>query len=537
MIPFQAPVDDILFSLAHVADTSGIDGFDLALTAEIAAHFGAFAEGVLAPLNSDGDRQGAQLENGRVRLPAGFHQAYRQYCEQGWPGLSIPEDYGGQGLGGVATGVVSEIFTGANHAFEMTCGLVPGAVRTILDFGTKAQKAANIPQLASGEWLSTMALTEPGAGSDLSRIKCRATRSGQGWRIRGEKIFISGGDQDLSDGILHLVLARTSDDGVRGLSLFLCRSERADGTRNTVSVTRIEQKLGIHASPTCQLSFDDAEAELIGEEGAGLRAMFTMMNHARLAVALQGVAHASRATAVARAYAEDRVQGKNTPISQHPDVARMLDEMDLRAHGARGIAHLALATLESGRAPELVELLTPVAKYFCTEVASQAADLGIQVLGGYGYLEEYGMAQIWRDARICRTYEGTNGIHALSLATRLVDQDAPLRALDKLADDTSGLDQIHAAWRSAWSQLGQLEDRRPVADAFMRLTAELLHQIVWVRIEAAAERHGDPERLRRLAQRARSRVGPEIAHYLAQTALQPETLQENASLQNGVHAY
>lgn len=519
MIPFQAPVDDVLFSLEHVAEASQLDGFDVDLHREITAHFAAFAEGVLAPLNVTGDSEGARLENGRVRLPSGFQAAYSQYCEQGWPGLSVPEAFGGQGLGAVALGITSEIFSGANHAFEMTTGLVAGAVRTLLDFGTEAQKAENIPRLASGAFLSTMALTEPGAGSDLSRIKCRARQADGVWLIDGEKIFISGGDQDVSDGILHLVLARTGNDAIGGLSLFICRSTRTDGTRNAVNVTRVEEKLGIHASPTCQLRFNDAEAELLGVEGHGLSAMFTMMNHARLSVALQGVAHASRATSIARAYAQERVQGKNQPIVEHPDVSRMLDEMDLRAVGARGIAHLALVMLESGAHPDLVELLTPLAKYFCTEVASEAADTGIQVLGGYGFLEEYGMAQVLRDARICRIYEGANGIHALSLATRLVRMGAPLEALDDFAGKFPTVAKAHAVWQGAWRDMREIKDPRPLADVFMCLTAELVHQTVWARIADSAHQHPDPTRLIRLSRRASGRFAVAIARYNAEFGL------------------
>ena len=274
MYPFTAPIDDILFSLEHVGGAVAMDGFEPDMHREIAAHFAAFAEGVLAPLNASGDREGARLENGRVRMPDGFKEAYDQYSAQGWPGLSLPEEYGGQGLGDLALGITGEIFSGANHAFEMSVGLMPGAARTLLRFGTDAQKDDYLPMLASGEWLTTMALTEPSAGSDLSRIKCRAETVDGSWRINGEKIFISGGDQDLSDGILHLVLARTSDEGTKGLSLFLCLSDRPDGTRNGITVNRLEEKLGIHASPTCQLRFEDAHAELVGKVGQGLGAMF-----------------------------------------------------------------------------------------------------------------------------------------------------------------------------------------------------------------------------------------------------------------------
>ncbi|HPQ97639.1 MAG TPA: acyl-CoA dehydrogenase family protein, partial [Thiolinea sp.] len=305
MIPFQAPVEDIFASLHTFVGE--LPDWDAALCEEITQHFASFVEGVLAPLNEPGDRQGCRLENGRVRMPDGFGTAYAELAEGGWQGLTAPEAYGGQGLDHLTAAVLSEIFSGANHALQMVTGLVPGAISTLLAHGTPEQQNTYIPPLASGEWLSTMCLTEAGAGSDLSRIRTRAVQDGDGWRIDGQKIFISGGDQDLSQGILHLVLARSgpADSGVKGLSLFLCLSD-VDGERNKISITRIEEKLGLHASPTCQMEFDGAKAELIGTEGKGLAAMFTMMNHARLDVALQGVAHASRAHAIASAYAAER---------------------------------------------------------------------------------------------------------------------------------------------------------------------------------------------------------------------------------------
>lgn len=493
MKPFTAPLDDILFSLSALG-ADRIPDWDTDLVREVAGHFAAFAEGEIAPVDEEGDRVGAVLENGRVRMPPCFQPVYRSYVEQGWCGLTAPEAFGGQGMGAAVLGVTSEIFSGANISLQMVTGLVPGAIRTLMHFGTAAQQAQNIPPLAAGDWLATMCLTEPGAGSDLSRVRTRAVNE-DGWKITGEKIFISGGDQDMSQGVFHLILARTSDDGIRGLSLFLARSERADGTRNAISVTRIEEKMGLHASPTCQLAFDGAEAELVGELGGGLKAMFTMMNHARLDVSLQGAALAARATDIARKYAADRVQGGRS-IDQHADVARMLDDMDMLAIGGRGIAHLALVLLETGEAPDLVEALTPVAKVFCTDAASMAADLGIQVLGGYGYLREYRMEQIARDARITRIYEGANGIHALALVTRLARLGAPL---DALADLAAERPDLLADWQAARSRVQALADPAPVATAFMGLTAELVHQIVWTRLRAAMSQHPDPHRIERLA--------------------------------------
>ncbi|WP_093362476.1 acyl-CoA dehydrogenase family protein [Tropicimonas isoalkanivorans] len=513
MKPFVAPLDDILFTMTHVAGATALEHFDADLTGEIAGHFAAFAEAEIAPLDEPGDQQGCRLENGRVRMPDGFAALYASYADQGWPGLTVPEAYGGQGLDGTMLAITSEIFTGANHALQMVTGLVPGAVRTLLHFGTDEQKARHIPPLASGETLATMCLTEAGAGSDLSRVRCKAERAGDGWAITGEKIFISGGDQDMSDRILHLVLARTSADGIKGLSLFVCPCTRADGTRNAVTVTRIEEKMGLHASPTCQLAFDEAEAELIGAEGQGLKAMFTMMNHARIDVALQGAAHAARAHDVARAYAAERVQGRGpdgapVTLDAHADIRRMLDEIDALALGARAIAYLASVALESGANPGLVEFLTPVAKYHGTEAGIRAADLGMQVLGGYGYLREYRLEQTYRDARITAIYEGANGIHARALATRLLSSPAA-EAFDAFVATEAAthpeIAECYVLWTRARATVAGAEDPTPLADDFMRLTAETLLRCLWVRMEAAATCHPEPDRIRRVARRARAR--------------------------------
>jgi alkylation response protein AidB-like acyl-CoA dehydrogenase len=311
-------------------------------------------------------------------------------------------------------GAVMEIFAGANHSLQMLCGLVGGAARTLLSFGTERQKHEYLPRLISGDCLATMCMTEADAGSDLSRIRTRAVPDGAAWRISGEKIFISGGDQDLSEGILHLVLARTGDhgSGTRGLSLFLCRSHEEQGRRNSIRLVRIEEKLGLHASPTCQLSFEDATAEMIGQPGEGLKAMFVMMNHARIDVALQGVAHAARACDVASEFAARRVQGRHpgsalpVSIEAHGDVRRMLQEQGTLAVSGRALCYVALVELDVGQNPGLMDFLTPVCKFYCSEGGIRAANLGIQVLGGYGYLREYGMEQVLRDARIRACYPG-----------------------------------------------------------------------------------------------------------------------------------
>lgn len=519
MTPFSAPVQDILWSLTHVAGAGRIAHWDAEMAEGILEHFASFAEGVIAPLDESGDAQGCRLEEGRVRMPDGFKDAYTQLAEGGWQGLSVPEDFGGMGVDHVTAAGVSEVFSGANHALQMVCNLVPGAVSTLLRFGNDAQQSEWIPRLASGELLSTMCLTEPGAGSDLSRVRTKARRDGDLWRIDGEKIFISGGDQDLSEGIFHLVLARTgaADSGVKGLSLFLCPSH-VDGARNAVTITRIEEKIGLHASPTCQMAFSDAQAELIGAEGDGLKAMFTMMNHARIDVALQGVAHATRAHHIAQSYAAERKQGRKADgseavLTDHADVRRMLDTQASLALGARAMAHITLVEMEHGARPALVDLLTPICKVFCTEAGISSADIGIQVLGGYGYLTEYRVSQTWRDARITSIYEGANGIHAGVLATRGLrghggaGADALDDLIGELSDDADVL-SLRDDWRAARETVLAAADPMPLAHDFMALTSELLFRAVWSRMAAVADQSHDAERLRHLNGVVQKRVLP-----------------------------
>jgi alkylation response protein AidB-like acyl-CoA dehydrogenase len=494
MIPFAAPTDDILFSLRDVAGAADLPEWDDDLATDILTAFAAFAEGVIAPLDATGDAQGCRLENGRVRMPDGFREAFAQLAEMGWQGLTAPENLGGMGQGPLLAAMVSEVFSGANHSMQMVCNLVPGAISTLLRFGTMAQQTAWIPRLAAGQALSTMCLTESGAGSDLSRVRTKATPDGDAWRLSGEKVFISGGDHDMPEDILHLVLARTgaAEDGVKGLSLFLTAKSQAGPA---IKITRIEEKLGLHASPTCQMAFDDAPAELVGAEGEGLKAMFTLMNHARIDVALQGVAHATRAHAIASAYAAERKQGR-TPdgsvatLADHADVRRMLDEQRSLALGARAMAHVTLVEMARGNGA-LVDFLTPVCKVFCTEAGIRAADIGIQVLGGYGYLTEYRVAQTWRDARITSIYEGANGIHALATATRglRIEGGAGANAFDMLIGRLSEHPQVmklREEWRAAREFVGHAPDPAQLAHEFAHLTGTLFHRAVWARIAAVS---------------------------------------------------
>lgn len=499
MTPFQAPVEDILFSL-EVAGAARLAGWDTDLAREIVTQFARFAEAEIAPTDGVGDRAGCTLADGRVRMPPAMVRAYRACVEQGWHALALPESAGGAGMPGPLLAATSEIFAGASHALQMVTALVPGAVRAISQFGTPGQRALWLPRLGSGDWLATMALTEAGAGSDLAAIRCRALPEAEGWRVEGEKIFISGGDQDLTPRILHLVLARTAPGGTRGLSLFLVPSHDEAGARAPIHVTRIEEKLGLHASPTCQMLFDGAPAELLGAEGEGLPAMFTMMNHARLDVALQGVAHAACAGRIARDYAAIRRQGRArgqdgaARLDAHADVRRMLDRAEALAIGTRALCHVAAVALEAGDDPALVEMLTPICKWAGSRAGIEAADLGIQVLGGYGYLCEYGLEQHWRDARVTALYEGANGIQAQTLATRLLRQPGAPEAFAAFLCDPA----LAALWLRAARKVADAADPSPLAHDFMALTAEAALSAVWRRLDAAAARAPDPQRLRHL---------------------------------------
>ena len=509
MIPFAAPLGDIEAALGRATDGQDLPDWDGDLARDVLGHFATFAEGVLAPLDEIGDRQGCRIEGGRVRTPDGFPAAYAAYARDCWPGLTLPEAFGGQALSPLIGASVTEVFAGANLSLQMVTGLVAGAARTILAFGSPDQQARWLPRLASGDILNTMCLTEPGAGSDLSRIRTRARMDGTAWRIDGEKTFISGGDQDLTKDILHLVLARTGDEaGVRGLSLFLCPSQIGQG-RNAVRVTRIEDKMGLHASPTCHMVFDGAEAELLGAPGQGLRTMFTLMNHARIDVALQGVALASRAYHIASTYAADREQGQEqgqeqgrghqgpVTIDQHPTVRRMLEEQRGLALGGRLMCLDALVALETGQGP-LADFLTPVCKVFGSQAGIRAADLGLQVLGGYGYLTEYRMEQIYRDARITAIYEGTNEIHALALAGRGLAQPGGADAFEAYL--AKGLDPATVArWTRLRQAVGAAGDVGLLADDFMQATARFAWLSALNRLDGATATSLTKETLARIA--------------------------------------
>jgi len=445
---FTPAVAEQRFVLEHVAglaELAGTERFAVASPDVIDAVLegaGQFAAGEWAPLARVGDTVGAKWTPDGVRMPDGFRAAYRAFVEGGWGTIGVPEAWGGQGLPFVVQAAVLETLGTANMGFALCPILTVGAIEALHHHGSPEQQAAYLPRLATGEWTGTMNLTEPQAGSDVGALRASATRLDDGrWSVRGTKIFISFGDHDLADNIVHLVLARTPDApaGTRGISLFLVPKVRADGSANDVRVVSIEHKMGLHASPTCVLSFGDegqCVGELIGAEGGGMRAMFTMMNNARLNVGLQGVQVAEGATQAAVAYALDRVQSaragaasrESVRIVEHPDVRRMLLRMKAQTQAARALVYHACAMVDraalgDAAARARLEVLTPLAKAHATDIGCEVASIGVQVHGGMGYVEETGAAQFLRDARITPIYEGTNGIQAADLVGRKLNLD------------------------------------------------------------------------------------------------------------------
>ncbi|HEX8233284.1 MAG TPA: acyl-CoA dehydrogenase [Caulobacteraceae bacterium] len=456
---YHPPVRDLGFALEAAGAErlqEAFPGFDAETSAAVLEAAGALCADVLAPLNRVGDQQGSRLENGRVRTPDGFAEAFRAYGEGGWNGLSADPEYGGQGLPRSLDLAVGEMVNAANMAFALCPTLTAAVIEALQVHGTPAQKQTYLPRLIAGEWSGTMQLTEPQAGSDLSTVRATAEPDGEGgWRLTGQKIYITWGDHDCAGNIVGMVLARTAGapEGLKGLSLFVCpkRLVRKDGSlgeHNPVKPVSLEHKLGIHASPTCVMAYEGARAEMVGAQGQGLPNMFVMMNAARVAVGAQGVGIAERAYQQAYAFAQERRQGRSlwsdqrpAPIIAHPDVRRMLLQAKAKIAAAR------LICLSAGVAGDLArqasdaaarrqaklreELLTPIAKAWSTDVGVEVSSLGVQVHGGMGYIEETGAAQHYRDARIPPIYEGTNGIQANDLVGRklLMEGGEPARAL------------------------------------------------------------------------------------------------------------
>ena len=457
MTSYAAPLADMRFVMRELAGLEAVaalpgcadatpDLVDAIL--EEAAKFGGE---VLAPLNQPGDRQGCVFENGVVRTPDGFADAYARFVDGGWNGVPFDPEYGGQGLPWLVSTAVSEIWQAANMAFSVCPMLNQGTVELISAHGSPEQKALFLPKMISGEWSGAMALTESQAGSDLAQVRTKAVPDGDHYRVRGQKIFITYGEHDLARNIIHMVLARIegAPAGIKGISLFIIPKflANADGTlgeRNDMRCVSIEHKLGIHASPTAVMSYGDgggAVGYLLGGENRGIECMFTMMNAARLGVGLEGVAIAERAYQQARAFALERIQGRSlgggdadpVAIVHHPDVRRMLLSMRAQTEAVRALAYFVAACLDMAkrhrdekvrrRRQTLVDLLTPVVKAWSTDTGIEVANTGIQVHGGMGYVEETGAAQHLRDARIAAIYEGTNGIQANDLVGRKVARD------------------------------------------------------------------------------------------------------------------
>jgi alkylation response protein AidB-like acyl-CoA dehydrogenase len=462
MSAYVAPLKDMRFvlkELAGLAEVAKLPGFgeaDADTVDAILEEAAKFASGVLDPLNRSGDTEGARWKDGAVTTPKGFKDAYRQYAEGGWAALPVAAEWGGQGLPKLVSTPVEEMWCSANMSFSLCPMLTQGAIHAIELRGAPALQKTFLPKMASGEWTGTMNLTEPQAGSDLALLKTRAVREGDHYRISGQKIFITFGEHDYTDNIVHLVLGRTPDApaGVKGISLFvvpkfLVKPDGSLGERNGAACASIEHKLGIHASPTAVMVFDNAVGYLVGEENRGLEYMFIMMNAARFAVGLEGVAIGERAYQRALAYARDRVQGRDlagggsVPIIRHPDVRRMLMLMKSQTEAMRALAYVVAAALDvAARHPDeqtrqqnqaFVDLMIPVVKGWSTETGIEVASLGVQVHGGMGFIEDTGAAQHLRDARITTIYEGTTGIQANDLIGRKIAREGGATAKAWLA--------------------------------------------------------------------------------------------------------
>jgi len=450
---YTAPTKDTQFILQDVlkineTDVPGYDELDKDFTSAVLEEAGKIAGEVLQPLNVVGDSEGCTFENGVVRTPTGFKDAFEQVKEGGWTGLDMPEEYGGQNMPAVMGTAVGEFFSSANQAFTMYQGLTHGAASAILAHGTDEQKNTYLPKMVSCEWTGTMNLTEPHCGTDLGMMRTKAEPQADGsYKITGQKIFISSGDHDMADNIIHLVLAKIvgGPEGIKGVSLFIVpkvnlKEDGSLGARNGVSVGKIEEKMGIHGNSTCVMNYDEATGYLLGDEHKGMRAMFTMMNEARLGVGMQGLAQAEAAYQNALDYAKDRLQGRDVtgaknpdgpadPLIVHPDIRRVLMEQKSFAEGARAFILWGATLLDKAHrqhdkdADGLISLLTPVIKGFLTDQGYDMTVKAQQVYGGHGYIEEWGMSQFTRDARIAMIYEGANGVQALDLVGRKLAVD------------------------------------------------------------------------------------------------------------------
>jgi 3-(methylthio)propanoyl-CoA dehydrogenase len=460
MSTYQAPLKDMRFvlnKLAGLSEVAKLPGYQDATPDTVDAileEASKFASEVLDPINYSGDQEGSEWSDGAVSTPTGFKEAYEQYVQSGWGALPFDAHWGGQGLPKLVATAVEEMFTSSNMSFSLCPLLTQGAIHALELCGSEALKRTYLGKMVEGSWTGTMNLTEPQAGSDLALVRTKAERAGDHYLISGQKIFITYGEHDLAENIVHLVLARTPDapEGTKGISLFLVpkflpKPDGSLGERNDARCASIEHKLGIHASPTAVMVFDKAVGYLVGEENKGLSYMFIMMNAARFSVGLEGVAIAERAFQRAFAYARERLQGrdlvdggKTVPIIRHPDVRRMLMLMKSQTEAMRALAYVVAATMDFAQKTgdkkhqAFVDLMIPVVKGWSTETGIEIASLGVQVHGGMGFVEETGAAQYLRDARITTIYEGTTGIQAMDLVGRKIGRDGGASAKQWIAE-------------------------------------------------------------------------------------------------------
>jgi alkylation response protein AidB-like acyl-CoA dehydrogenase len=483
MSTYIAPIEHMLFIMQDVADIDEIaaltEGEDVSpdIVAAILEEAGKFGRNVLAPINGSGDQQGCHLQNGHVQTADGFKAAYHAFVDGGWNSVAVPQQIGGQGLPRLVATAVSEIWHASNMSFGLCPLLTASAIELLRKHGSSQLNGLFLAPLVSGHWTGTMNLTEPHAGSDLSTLRTTASKQDDHYLIRGQKIYISYGDHDLAENIVHMVLARAPDapPGIKGLSLFvvpkfLVRPDGTLGARNDIRCVSLEKKLGIKASPTVVMQYgenDGAVGFLIGEENHGIEYMFTMMNHARLAVGLEGLGIAERAYQAAVTYAQERHQGHDPKgaslaIAHHPDVKRMLIGMRAQTEAARCLIYWVAAKLDiaerhadpatSQDALAVVDLMTPVVKALCTDIGVDVADTAVQVHGGMGYIEETGVAQNLRDARVAPIYEGTNGIQAIDLVGRKITRD-----------NGETMDRLIAMMRTSVSQMSTAHPRLSAA--------------------------------------------------------------------------
>ncbi|WP_339725968.1 acyl-CoA dehydrogenase family protein [uncultured Paraglaciecola sp.] len=536
MPQYNAPIKDMQFILHDWLNLSdhyqklGLEDFDQELVNEILLQGAKFAEEVIAPLNREGDEQGAKLIDGKVSTPVGFAEAYKEYVANGWNAMLGSADYDGQDLPNTVAVPVHEMLDAANVSWRLTGMLNESAILAITKHASEALKKTYLAKLISGEWTGTMCLTEPHAGTDLSLLSTKAVPNEDGsFSITGSKIFISSGDHDWTDNILHLVLARLPDApaGVKGISLFLApkflpQDDASIGPRNAVTVGSIEKKMGLKASPTCVMNFDAAQGFLVGEANNGLACMFTMMNDARFQVGLQGLGIVEASYQGALAYARERLQSrapqgvqeqnkKADPILHQPDVRRMLLTQKAIAEGCRALALLYAqqmdierfgADQEKHQAKNVISFLTPIVKGFMTDMATEMSNLGVQVYGGHGFIREWGMEQLVRDARITQLYEGTNGIQALDLISRKLARDKGTMLQDTFALFASKIQQMNnpdkqaqatallTEWFDTATELKQLNavDLAGTAYDFMHYSAYCLLGVIWLSMADTAER-------------------------------------------------